>query len=244
VHVVDSQLRSLGQLDRHPGRGNYPTSRWRPGDRFAETFRIRVSEAAAAPALARVLVGVQRFHADPPGSDRFRSFGSLPALDPAGTPITPVFGEIKLLGSTPPPPGLAPVQYRLGDQIELAGYALAPREARPGERLQLDLLWQTTGPVDGRYVVFAHVLNGASRVVAQQDSEPRGGSYPTFLWGAGERIPDRYDLALPADLPPGEYVVQVGMYRRDTLKRLPVMDAAGQPVPDDRIILAKLRVGA
>jgi hypothetical protein len=74
------------------------------------------------------------------------------------------------------------------------------------------------------------------------DGEPVGGTRPTSQWLVGELIVDRYGLAIPADAPVGDYVIEVGMYDPETHERLPVRDRTGQRVPESRIELETVRV--
>jgi 4-amino-4-deoxy-L-arabinose transferase-like glycosyltransferase len=134
----------------------------------------------------------------------------------------------------------------LGESIELLGYALDRVEAAPGQIVLLTLRWRTTTPIRARYTVFAQVIGGinpATRtpVWAQMDSEPAGGARPTVDWQVGQVIEDRRGLWLPSDIPPGEYVLQVGMYDAATLARLPVF-IEDKRVEEDRVILGTLRV--
>jgi 4-amino-4-deoxy-L-arabinose transferase-like glycosyltransferase len=135
----------------------------------------------------------------------------------------------------------------LGDQIRLQGYSLVDREVEPGRMLLLTLFWQAggmageagdeggaEGPVAERYTVFAHLLDEDGQLVAQQDSEPVGGSRPTTSWSPGEVIEDRLGILIPPDLDGGEYQLVVGMYRPDTGERLPVRDV-GDGMSDDTI---------
>jgi hypothetical protein len=80
-----------------------------------------------------------------------------------------------------------------------------------------------------------------NRLWGQQDSIPGQGDYPTTGWAVGEVVADRYTVALQADAPPGDYVLEIGLYDATTGERLPVLDAAGRP-QDDRIILETVRV--
>lgn len=99
-----------------------------------------------------------------------------------------------------------------GAMIRLAGY-----ELQPGPRTRLTLYWQSLAPVlDADYTVFVHVLDAAGRIVAQADSQPRGGASPTSLWQENEVIADPYTF----DLPPGEYALAVGLYDAETGERL------------------------
>ena len=49
-------------------------------------------------------------------------------------------------------------------------------------------------------------------------------------------IDDEHPIDVPADLPPGQYQVEIGVYDPNTGARLPVTDAAGQ-VQGDAILL-------
>ena len=133
------------------------------------------------------------------------------------------------------------VAVRLGDLAELVGYDLGP--ARPGEPLQLTLYWRALGPSPQRYKVFTHLLDDGSRVVAQDDSEPGRGAFPTTGWVAGEIIEDRYVLALPDDLAPGHYTLEVGMYDPRSGERVPVL-RSDVPVRDDAALLTEVAVAA
>jgi hypothetical protein len=104
--------------------------------------------------------------------------------------------------------GLSGAQETLGE-ITLVGYRLARRD----ESLEVTLLWEAAEPPSADYVVFIHVLDGDGQIAAQMDSEPRGGSYPTTIWGVGERVPDTVELDLTG-LAPGDYEVRVGLYRQ------------------------------
>jgi hypothetical protein len=68
--------------------------------------------------------------------------------------------------------------------------------------------------------------------VAQADSQPLGGAYATTFWDAGERLADPYQLAIPSNLPTGEYELLVGMYLPLTGERLPLLSSDGQIVGD------------
>ncbi|MEW5720180.1 MAG: hypothetical protein AB1817_16255, partial [Chloroflexota bacterium] len=135
----------------------------------------------------------------------------------------------------------------LGDNIRLTGYALDRAEIGPGQALLLTLRWQTTAPIKTPYKVFAHVIGAPnpatqSPVWAQMDSEPAGGSRATTTWRVGETIDDRYGLLIPPDIPPGDYLIEIGMYDPATLARVPAFDENGKRLEDDRVILGMVRV--
>lgn len=102
-----------------------------------------------------------------------------------------------------------------GQQIRLAGYTL--------ESDRLTLFWRATAQPAADYSVFIHLRNGQNATVAQWDRQPLDGAYPTRLWQPAETLADPLTLSLPANLPPGEYRLAIGLYRLDTLERLPLI---------------------
>jgi hypothetical protein len=125
------------------------------------------------------------------------------------------------------------VNYRLGDHIRLLGYDWQR------ESVTLTLYWQTDQPLADDYVVFVHLLDEQGQLAWGADTPPLGGLYPTTGWQPGAIVADPRPLAL-SDLTPGNYTLAVGMYPPDTLARLPVVDADGQPVADGAIRLTRL----
>jgi hypothetical protein len=91
------------------------------------------------------------------------------------------------------------------------------------------------------YAVFAHMLDAESHIVAQHDGLPAGWSRPTSGWLPGEIIVDAHELDLKADVPPGEYALEVGLYDAETKVRLPTLDSSGQIIAD-RALLAPVCV--
>jgi hypothetical protein len=141
----------------------------------------------------------------------------------------------------PVPVSEAPPGTNFDNKLRLRSAAYGAESYRPGETVQLTLEWEAMRAMDEAYKVFVHVLGANGLPVAQQDNEPLNGTYPTTRWQPGERVSDRYAIDLPADLPPGEYAVEVGLYRISDLTRLPVRDAE-QNVVDDKLYLEPLVV--
>jgi hypothetical protein len=61
------------------------------------------------------------------------------------------------------------------------------------------------------------------------------------LWVKGEVVTDRYGITVDPDAPPGEYVIELGLYDAATGDRLPVLDQQGLML-DDRVLLARIEV--
>ena len=112
-----------------------------------------------------------------------------------------------------------PLSIQLGELVRLRGYDLGSVEA--GAVVPLTLYWESLTAVSDSYKVFVHVLDGSGAIVAQIDRLPVNGLAPTTRWQAGDLIRDRYELALPAELPAGHYELRVGLYT-EANGRLPI----------------------
>ncbi|HEY0739060.1 MAG TPA: hypothetical protein VGD69_29340, partial [Herpetosiphonaceae bacterium] len=141
-----------------------------------------------------------------------------------------------------------PVTARFGDALNLRGYTLTPFATgiRPGGTLPLSLFWETLRSLEGTdYRVFVHLtLPDDPRPLAQLDGRPMEGGQPTNLWSApGLKFHDDRTMLLPATLPPGRYVLRLGVYRPEDGARLPVSDTQ-QPVDSDSVVLGEVEVQA
>lgn len=129
---------------------------------------------------------------------------------------------------------LVPVEALFGERMRLLGYALEPVEGG----LHVQLLWRAEQRMDKDYTVFVHVYDRATGVpVAQDDTMPRRGAFPTRFWLAGETVDDLVPVSLQG-VGAGTYGVLVGVYDRTTGDRLPLQVNGGYPDPDGRFILA------
>lgn len=133
-----------------------------------------------------------------------------------------------------------PLSLDVGGLLRLEGYTLASDEVTSGDILQLTLFWRATGPIDRRYKVFTHLLDPAGHLFGLRDAEPLGGARPTTSWRTGELIVDRYGLPVLPGTPPGEYLIEVGMYGLEDGRRLPITAQDGHS--GDHIILHEVRV--
>lgn len=133
-----------------------------------------------------------------------------------------------------------PLDVILGDRIALEGYSLLSDEVPSGGIAQLTLYWRCLAPIDERYKVFVHLLDGSGYVISQRDAEPGGGARLTTTWQPGERIVDNYGLLVPFGIPPGRYRIEIGMYGEGTGARL-AMSRNGQPA-GDHVVMDRLMV--
>jgi mannosyltransferase len=99
-----------------------------------------------------------------------------------------------------------------GDQVLLNGFTLVPERAYPGDIVQVALYWQALKPLEQRYKVFLHLVDGYGRLLAQRDSEPGGGLKLTTIWEPGETVVDQHGVLIPVDAPHGRYALLLGLY--------------------------------
>jgi 4-amino-4-deoxy-L-arabinose transferase-like glycosyltransferase len=143
-----------------------------------------------------------------------------------------------VLGEDDVPDGLSPT-VTLGGGVELLGCA-APEFAPAGDALSLDCYWRASGemPPD-RYVGFLHLIDPTTGGPAAQDDHALGReSYPLNAWQPSESIHERFTLAIPPGLPPGDYPLRLGIYTWPSLTRLTVPGSA-----DNVVALPPARIG-
>jgi hypothetical protein len=133
------------------------------------------------------------------------------------------------------------------DEIELLGYDLNASEYKAGETINLTLYYWALNKMDVDYTVFAQLWGSpdpatGSIVWGQDDTEPCRRGYPTSSWGQGEIVMDTLEIPISGEAPSGEYSVVMGFYRWPSLERLPVMEAVGQKVLENVVVLTRVRV--
>jgi hypothetical protein len=226
VALVDEDGKVVGEERLSPLVRAYPTSRWVAGEvwRGQHDFMVPIE---AQPGLARLQIGLVDEAGRPLGESV-----SLASLEIQATE------RVFTVPETQYPSGA-----NLGDLVTLVGADLDRATVEPGQTLHLTLYWQAQTRMKKSYTVFTHLLDADSRIWAQQDGIPASGARPTTGWVPGEVIRDEVQLAVAPQAPPGDYVIEVGLYDAGdpALPRLSVLDEAGQPI-DDRVLLAEVRV--
>jgi len=223
LHLLGPGNSRVAERYTLPGLGRYPTPLWEPGRAFCDTYALTVEPWAAAPLRYQLLIGL------------FKREGgaALPAATAQGAPLAlPIVGTVALAATEPPAPPTHPLDARLGEHITLHGYD-APLTAAPGETITVTLHWSAAAPLALDGVTFVHLWQpGDALPLAQHDSPPRDGWYPTYVWQPGERIPDAHPLTLPATLPPGRYPLWAGLYHAADGVRLPAFGPEGRYLHD------------
>jgi hypothetical protein len=98
-----------------------------------------------------------------------------------------------------------------GDQIAL-GVVDLPAQAASGQPLHLDLWWRALRQPDADYSVGIYLVAPDGRTVAQQDGGFDRGQIPALALPQDRWTPDARSLTVPADAPPGEYLLLAAVY--------------------------------
>jgi hypothetical protein len=124
-----------------------------------------------------------------------------------------------------------------GNELALTGFDLSSASPQPGETLTITLYWQALEQAGPGYVALVHLVGPDGIGVAGVDQPVLGGLFQADLWPGDRSLPDRHELPLPSDLPPGRYRLELGLYP-------PGQDGAPLLVGDeDRLPLAMVTIG-
>jgi 4-amino-4-deoxy-L-arabinose transferase-like glycosyltransferase len=236
VHVVGADGQGLTQVDGQPFLGLYSMATHWPRDRSVTDTRRLSLPSDTPPGRYRLEVGL--YDADDPDAE------PLPVLDAAGNPASysVVLDYLHVdTPSSPEPTQLVP-EGTLGGLVRLVGYdPPLPTQFTAGTSLPLTLTWESLAAMEADYTVFIHLVGASLQPLAQVDSQPLGGTYPTRFWDVGERLADPHLLSVPLDVPSGEYELIVGMYLPSTGERLSLLNEDGE-ILGDSISLGQVRV--
>lgn len=222
LDLYDQQGRSLQiAVDATP---ELPTSQWVSGRVFAQNVLVPVWPLTPAPTLTLLKVSwidpdtdaALDTHCDGQPCD-----GRLP-----GPPV-----ELNK-DDTRPFDGAPLAQF--DDDLALARAALPNATLAAGQTLTVSLVWQALRQQPGAVTEFVHVVDAGGALVAQSDGPPNDGRFPPQLLRNRQFMPSVKVIALPATLQPGHYRVRVGLYRPDSLARLPAQ-SGGAALPDDLV---------
>ncbi|HEX5416603.1 MAG TPA: hypothetical protein VFZ25_13110, partial [Chloroflexota bacterium] len=197
VALVDPGGRQWGRGDARPHDAAYRlTGAWPAGE--SNVVRLDLPVAVGTPPGAYRLVA---------GAYRLSDLAGLNVLDAAQHPI----GQQADLG----PIAISKVTTDRGDPalkdqreapvasgLTLLADQVEPTADRPGDRIQVTLLWKATGhlaPLHSSLLVQA--ANGAT--LARVET-PVGGAFPNDEWPVGGVVRDQESLTLPATVPAGQ----------------------------------------
>jgi hypothetical protein len=201
----------------------YPLPAWKPLQWSRGQYPLRVP-LDAAPGPAELIVHLR--HESP-----------VWAYDHDFPVGTVQIQRTERLFELPGRPDLA-LAVAFEQSLTLLGADLSQTPLKPGQAVAVTLYWRAEETPAIDYTVFAHLLDSKDTVLVNADHAlPR----PTSSWLEGEIVVDSFVLQLPAELDPGHYQLEVGLYDAadPAFPRLSLQDGN-----DSRLILTTLEVTA
>jgi hypothetical protein len=204
--IVESEQRRISP--------HYPTVRWGEGVFVGERYAVQLDPSLPGGDF-RLAIEVR----DTSSGQRLGAQALTIQVPADARPLASSLDEISV-----------PIDVTFGDKMWLLGCD----HREDGGRLTLDLYWHVLETMDTNYKIFVHLVRlNDGTIAAQQDTMPRGWSYPTSYWSRQETFIDRVELDISA-VEPGEYALALGVYKPGR-GRLPAIGPGGYHFPDDRV---------
>jgi len=127
-----------------------------------------------------------------------------------------------------PPDPTVPAMASFSEGVELLGVEMGSVDAG---RLRVRLRWRAGASLAKDYTVFLQYLRDGERI-AQADSRPARGRYPTPLWRPGDVVNDDHYLVDVGTSLPGRDELLFGLWQPESGEVLHLLDEAGQPAGD------------
>jgi hypothetical protein len=233
VQALDADGALVAATEMPPTDGFFAVSRWQPGDVVRDRQALRLP-ASLPDGDYRLIAGMFR-QAD--GQRLTVTGGARQSADFVTLGNVSVQGrEHEMIAPAPD----YPLHERFGDLAMLVGYDIVFDAAQ--NEMELTLYWQARQEIPLSYKVFVHAYDAESRRLAQHDSEPGQGRFPTSGWLPGEYIADSHTLIFEHARPAVE-TIWVGLYDPASGQRLPLLDAAGAPAGDHLELAPDAHIG-
>jgi len=205
---------------------NHPTSAWEPGERLGEWYYLPTDGNLPTGEMSLEL-------------DLLEEGGDSVLAQPVQ--VSKVWIQSREPRFVLPADIGERTEVTLGDAVSLVGYHVEP-SVKPGEDLEVTLIWQALNEMETSYKVFVHLYDSQGGILGQQDRQPGLGARPTNSWKKGEILTDRYVIPLPPDAAAGTYPVAVGLYDPETGDRLTTTGPDDQLLEHDRVSLGTVEV--
>jgi hypothetical protein len=234
------------------------TPTWRPGEIIAELYEVFIPYTLAPGRYALQLGYVNMTH----GNRQLEFSTERSSLNAQFLMLSPQLDVIPGRYASREARVLSRALTNIGNDVALvsararaglttrtntASHAhwVKPLPVEPGDILHLTLRWQALARPRTSYTVFIHVLDAQGRLWMGYDYTPLGGAFPSYLWFPkwleGQSVIDPYRLVIPAEIPPGQYWLEVGMYEMGSVRRIPQLSFDGTMI-GDRFILGTVLV--
>jgi choline-sulfatase len=114
-------------------------------------------------------------------------------------------------GSAAPAPPVV-LEASIGDALTLQGFGISSVSVAPGGEVEVAHHFAVRAPLPRGWRLFFH-LRGPGGSFRNLDHVPVRGAFPLERWRPGQRIVDRFRIAIPPGTAPGRYQVALGVYR-------------------------------
>lgn len=193
VHLEDEWGFRWGQAESNP----YPTEQWQLGELVVQQILVTVP-AGTPPGSYRVKLG----WFDPVTTNR------LPIVEGGGTAYTITDVRIDpapvLPDPLPTPPVVLNISHPSG--LQLLGMEWGKSVLEAGESLNFGLWWLAKEKVPALPLSFQlQPVSGSQPTILLAQTQPIHGNYPFADWATPQLIIDRQTLAIPLDIPPAQY---------------------------------------
>jgi hypothetical protein len=158
----------------------------------------------------------------------------LPEGVDAGVRVSGVSWNPRVMGARPAGVGLA-----LGQGLGLDGVSPV---LLTEDSLQVAVAWRTEAPPVIEYKSYVHLVDPEGTRVAQDDVQPAEWGAPATGWQPDQSAWITYRLALPEDLPAGEYRLYTGLYDPVTLTRVETLPGAVS-TDEHGLPIGRVRIG-
>jgi hypothetical protein len=101
--------------------------------------------------------------------------------------------------------------------------------------------WHGGSPTSIDYSAFVQLRDAASHIVAEHESQPRNGSYPSSVWSTGEIVPDPHAFEIPPATAAGTYDIVAGLIDPAHGQRLSVV-ASPHRTSDGAVRIGSMRI--
>ncbi len=136
-----------------------------------------------------------------------------------------------------------------GEQIKMCGYALARRDYRAGDWIEITIYWQTARIIAEPADSFLHLLGNefnpaiGAPVWGQQDKQAPG-EIPLTRWSPEKLYRDAYRFQIAPNAPPGEYQIEIGWHAAEGRLTPRLARTGGELAAShlDSIVLSGIRV--
>jgi hypothetical protein len=196
VHLEDAWGYRWGQVESSA----YPAEQWRPGDVVIQRVEAPL-RTGMPPGYYDLRVGI--FDADNGQQLALLDEGDRYAGNALTIEDTPIFPT----WPTEDPPMPANVlDLQASSNLRLLGYERPEQKAAAGAPFRLSLWWAADGPLEPMATRLSLIgENNTGRIIL--DTPPARGTFPFETWTTPTFVIDHMTPKVPADLPPGEYIV-------------------------------------